>query len=217
MGSSFPVEAMVRGHHVYTQGHFSKFLTWFIILFLWLLINPWKSLSENFPLYGICTHLPWWTYIDIYLYITHAIQKSIYCADCKAKQDCGVTTCVSRPHLSTYITFQESQEGEVLVCEWLWILTRVAKGLPYDSLWHFAGWIINIFKIYLHYMILQCTTLTQNHYVLVICTCTWAASNFINMLKDVWITCQKVCKQGSDDIIVKVNLQSLISHLQSHS
>ena len=32
----------------------------------------------------------------------------------------------------------------------------------------------------------------------------------LKMLKDVGMACQKVCKQGRDDIIVKVNLQSPI-------
>ena len=36
-------------------------------------------------------------------------------------------TNMSRPHLSTYITIQESQEGAVLVREWSWVLTMAAK------------------------------------------------------------------------------------------
>ena len=32
----------------------------------------------------------------------------------------------------------------------------------------------------------------------------------LKMSKDVGIACQKLCKQGRDDIIVKVNLQSTI-------
>ena len=35
-------------------------------------------------------------------------------------------------------------------------------------------------------------------------------------IKKVGMACQKVCKQGRDDIIVKVNLQSLIPALFSH-
>ena len=47
----------------------------------------------------------------------------------KVKDDCGVNPCLlhsnkSRPHLSTYITTQEEQEGVVLMCE---RSTRAAK------------------------------------------------------------------------------------------
>ena len=38
----------------------------------------------------------------------------------------------------------------------------------------------------------------------------------IRYAKDVGMACQKVCKQGRDDIIVKVNLQSLIPTSFSH-
>ena len=38
----------------------------------------------------------------------------------------------------------------------------------------------------------------------------------LKMYKDVGMACQKVCKQGRDDIIVKVNLQSLIPASFSH-
>ena len=38
----------------------------------------------------------------------------------------------------------------------------------------------------------------------------------LKMLKDVGMACQKACKQGKDDIIVKVNLQSLIPASFSH-
>ena len=38
----------------------------------------------------------------------------------------------------------------------------------------------------------------------------------IKNVKGVGMACQKVCKQGRDDIIVKVNLQSLIPALFSH-
>ena len=37
----------------------------------------------------------------------------------------------------------------------------------------------------------------------------------LKMYNDVGMACQKVCKQGRDDIIVKVNLQSLIPALAS--
>ena len=35
-------------------------------------------------------------------------------------------------------------------------------------------------------------------------------------IKNVGMACEKVCKQGRDDIIVKVSLQSLIPALFSH-
>ena len=38
----------------------------------------------------------------------------------------------------------------------------------------------------------------------------------LKMQKDVGMACQKVCKQGRDDIIVKVNLQCLILASFSH-
>ena len=37
-----------------------------------------------------------------------------------------------------------------------------------------------------------------------------------DLKKNVGMACQKVCKQGRDDIIVKVNLQSTIPALFSH-
>ena len=58
--SSFPVEAMVRGHYVYKDILF----IFFAVLFSRLPINPRKSRkfapSENFPLYG-----NWWKEIKI--------------------------------------------------------------------------------------------------------------------------------------------------------
>ena len=45
---------------------------------------------------------------------------------------------------------------------------------------------------------------------------SWFYSQDLKNIKNVGMACQKVCKQGRDDIIVKVNLQSLIPALFLH-
>ena len=55
----------------------------------------------------------------------------------KAKQDSGVNPCLLssnkfRPCPSTYITTRKRQEEVVLMCEWLWILTRAIKSEPFS-------------------------------------------------------------------------------------
>ena len=57
--------------------------------------------------------------------------------------------------------------------------------------------------------LISVNTFTRNHALTLII-------QDLKNIKDVRMACQKVCKQGRDDTLVKVNLQSLIPTLFSH-